>query len=107
MTCTTRARRAPLWLAVLALAAAACSNSSKAEAPAPVSAPATPAATTPASATVPASATTPAEAPGELRAFTGAPTRAVWVQSDGSDPSAAGDQLVLMGLDPKTGRASA
>jgi len=99
MTCTTRARRAPLWLAALALAAAACSDSSKAEAPAPVSAPATPAATTPASATAPASATTPAEAPGELRAFTGAPTRVVWVQSDGSDPFAAGDQLVLMGLD--------
>jgi hypothetical protein len=40
----------------------------------------------------------------EVRALTGARTRAVWVQSDGTDPRAAGDQLVLMGLDTHDGR---
>ena len=57
--------------------AAACSNASQAVDP-------------------PASAV---EAPATgLRAFTGAATRVVWVQSDGTDPLAAGDQLILMGL---------
>ncbi len=69
-----------LWLvapaAVLATAAA-CSNASQAVDP-------------------PASAV---EAPATgLRAFTGAATKVVWVQSDGTDPFAAGDQLILMGL---------
>lgn len=40
----------------------------------------------------------------EVRALTGAPTRVVWVQSDGTDPRAAGDQLVLMGLDTHDGK---
>lgn len=40
----------------------------------------------------------------ELRAFTGAPSRVVWVQGDGSDPYAAGNNLVLMGLDSEDGR---
>jgi hypothetical protein len=40
----------------------------------------------------------------EVRAVTGAPTRAVWVQSDGNDPRASGDQLVLMGFDTEDGR---
>ena len=40
----------------------------------------------------------------EVRSLTGAPTRAVWVQSDGSDPRATGDQLVLMGLDTHDGK---
>ena len=40
----------------------------------------------------------------EVRALTGAPTRAVWVQGDGTDPRAAGDQLVLMGLDTHDGK---
>ncbi|HYN07385.1 MAG TPA: hypothetical protein VES67_08350 [Vicinamibacterales bacterium] len=40
----------------------------------------------------------------ELRALTGAPARAVWVQGDGTDPRAAGDQLILMGLDTQDGR---
>lgn len=35
----------------------------------------------------------------EIRALTGARTRAVWVQGDGTDPFAAGDRLILMGLD--------
>jgi len=39
----------------------------------------------------------------ELRALTGAHTRIVWVQGDGSDPGAEGDQLVLMGLDTDDG----
>ena len=57
--------------------AAACSNASQAVDP-------------------PASAV---EAPATgLRAFTGAATKVVWVQSDGTDPFAAGDQLILMGL---------
>lgn len=38
-------------------------------------------------------------ASGGVRDFTGARTRVVWVQGDGSDPYAAGDSLVLMGLD--------
>lgn len=41
---------------------------------------------------------------GELRALTGAHTRAVWVQGDGTDPRAHGDQLVLMGLDTHDGK---
>jgi hypothetical protein len=41
---------------------------------------------------------------GELRSLTGAHTRAVWVQGDGSDPRALGDQLVLMGLDTHDGK---
>ena len=63
-------------LAVVLATAAACSNASQAVDP-------------------PASAV---EAPATgLRAFTGAATRVVWVQSDGTDPLAAGDQI-LMGL---------
>jgi hypothetical protein len=34
----------------------------------------------------------------ELRKFTGTATKVVWVQSNGSDPFAAGTDLVLMGL---------
>jgi hypothetical protein len=41
-----------------------------------------------------------AGAPGsDLRALTGAHTRVVWVQGDGTDPETEGDQLILMGLD--------
>lgn len=40
----------------------------------------------------------------EVQALTGAPARAVWVQGDGTDPRAAGDQLILMGLDTRDGR---
>ena len=40
----------------------------------------------------------------EVRKFTGAPTRVVWVQSDGTDPFAAGDQLVLMGFSTEDGK---
>lgn len=39
----------------------------------------------------------------ELRALTGAHTRVVWVQGDGTDPDAGGDQLVLMGFDSEDG----
>jgi hypothetical protein len=67
---------------------AACSNPSQADAPAGgVSA-----------------APAPAAPGAEVRKFTGAPTRLVWVQGDGSDPFAAGDQLVLMGLDTEDNR---
>ena len=38
-----------------------------------------------------------------MRALTGAHTRAVWVQGDGSDPRAEGVQLVLMGFDSHDG----
>lgn len=41
---------------------------------------------------------------GELHALTGAHARAVWVQGDGTDPRAQGDQLILMGLDTHDGR---
>jgi hypothetical protein len=40
----------------------------------------------------------------EVRAFTGAHTRVVWVQGDGTDPETEGDQLILMGLDSDDGR---
>jgi hypothetical protein len=44
-------------------------------------------------------------APGnEVRALTGAHTRVVWVQGDGTDPDAVGDNLVLMGFDSDDGR---
>jgi hypothetical protein len=74
-----------LCLMAFVAAAGACSNPSQA-----VDAPAT---------AVDAPATA-AQGPGaEIRKFTGAPTRMVWVQGDGSDPAAGGDQLILMGLD--------
>ena len=41
---------------------------------------------------------------GELRALAGAHARVVWVQGDGTDPRAAGEQLVLMGLDTDDGK---
>ena len=41
---------------------------------------------------------------GELRAVAGAHARAVWVQGDGSDPRAVGNQLVLMGFDTEDGK---
>lgn len=40
----------------------------------------------------------------EVHALTGAHTRVVWVQHDGTDPFAGGDRLVLMGLDTDDGR---
>lgn len=40
----------------------------------------------------------------EVHALTGAHTRVVWVQGDGTDPYAMGDRLVLMGLDTDDGR---
>ena len=43
---------------------------------------------------------------GEVRNLTGAHTRVVWVQQDGTDPLAAGDNLVLMGFDTEDGAAS-
>lgn len=39
----------------------------------------------------------------EVRALTGAHTRVVWVQGDGTDPDAGGDQLILMGFDSEDG----
>ena len=72
-----------LGMAALVGAAAACSNPSQAV-DTPAGAAAGPAA--------------------EIRTFTGAPTRLVWVQSDGSDPFAGGDQLILMGLDTEDSR---
>ena len=46
------------------------------------------------------------EGPGgaEVRTLTGAHTRVVWVQGDGTDPRASGDQLVLMGFDTEDGK---
>ena len=41
---------------------------------------------------------------GELRAVAGAHARAVWVQGDGTDPRAQGDQLVLLGFDTEDGK---
>jgi hypothetical protein len=40
----------------------------------------------------------------DVHALVGAHARVVWVQHDGTDPFAAGDQLVLMGLDTDDGR---
>lgn len=42
--------------------------------------------------------------PNEVRAFTGAHARVVWVQGDGTDPYAAGRDLVLMGFDTDDGQ---
>ena len=39
-----------------------------------------------------------------LRAFTGAHTRVMWVQGDGTDPETEGVNLVLMGLDSEDGK---
>jgi len=41
----------------------------------------------------------PDDVEGEVRGLTGTHTKAVWVQSDGTDPRAQGEQLVLMGFD--------
>ncbi|MGH9199963.1 MAG: TolB family protein [Vicinamibacterales bacterium] len=41
---------------------------------------------------------------GEMRALTGAHSRAAWVQGDGSDPRASGVDLVLMGFDSHDGK---
>lgn len=46
------------------------------------------------------------KASAEVRGLTGAHTRVVWVQGDGTDPRATGDQLVLMGLDSDDGRGA-
>jgi hypothetical protein len=40
----------------------------------------------------------------DVRAFTGARTRIVWVQGDGTDPETEGTNLILMGLDSDDGR---
>jgi hypothetical protein len=40
----------------------------------------------------------------EVRALTGARTRVVWVQGDGTDPTASGTGLVLMGFDTDDGK---
>jgi hypothetical protein len=40
----------------------------------------------------------------EIRSLAGAHTRVVWVQHDGSDPEAVGDQLILMGFDSDDGK---
>jgi hypothetical protein len=84
---------ASVWsLTLLAAFAAACGNSPEAlDAPAGASAP-------------PAAAPAAAGSAAEIRKLTGAPTRIVWVQSDGTDPFAAGDKLVLMGLDTEDGK---
>jgi hypothetical protein len=42
--------------------------------------------------------------PTALRAFTGAHTRVVWVQGDGTDPETEGVNLILMGLDSDDGK---
>lgn len=39
----------------------------------------------------------------EVRALTGAPTRVVWVQGDGTDPFAEGQNLILKGFDTEDG----
>jgi hypothetical protein len=51
-----------------------------------------------------AAAPEPAGPGAELRQLTGAHTRIVWVQGDGTDPSAEGEHLVLMGFDTDDGR---
>src|SRR6185436_181707 len=40
----------------------------------------------------------------DVRALAGALTRIAWVQQDGKDPEAVGDQLILMGLDTDDGK---
>jgi hypothetical protein len=74
----------------------ACSRPSS-----PAEAEAASAAAPPASASAPAPAAAPA---GDVRALTGGRTRVVWVQGDGSDPTASGSNLTLMGFDTDDGR---
>ena len=82
----------PIWFsrrvscAVLAVAAGACSPSSATD-------------TTPPAA--PPAATGPSA---DVRGLTGAHTRIVWVQGDGTDPETEGTNLLLMGLDTDDGR---
>jgi hypothetical protein len=85
-----------LSLLMLVTSVVACSDSSQAVdgSPEPSSPPA-------ASAPAPSA---PAAPDSSTRKLTGAPTRVVWVQGDGSDPFAAGDQLILMGLDTEDGK---
>ena len=40
----------------------------------------------------------------DLKTFTGAHTRLVWAQGDGTDPAAEGTQLILMGFDSDDGK---
>jgi len=47
---------------------------------------------------VPRASNGPTGPAAELRTFTGTATKVVWVQSDGSDPYARGDNLVLLGI---------
>ena len=58
-----------------------------------------------ATALVAACSTESHEGPGaDVRQFTGSHTRVVWVQQDGGDPYAAGDNLLLFGMDSDDGR---
>ncbi len=83
-----------LVLCLFAAGAAACSQPSQAVDSGSAAAPSA----------ASAASTPKAAPPSDVRAFTGAPTKLVWVQSDGSDPFAAGDRLVLMGLDTEDGK---
>src|SRR5262245_51936820 len=87
--------------ALLCLAVTGCREPSAAPAPraetTPTPAPAVPVATGMAESTRTGNA-------GGVHALTGARTRIVWVQGDGTDPYAAGNALVLMGLDSDDGK---
>src|SRR5262245_12772705 len=52
----------------------------------------------------PAAATTRPATAADVYRLTGAHTRVVWVQGDGTDPYAAGNAIVLMGLDTDDGK---
>lgn len=84
----TRSRVGCAALALLSLLIAGCSADS---------------ATTNETATT-AQRAAPKGPPSELRAFTGAHTRVVWVQGDGTDPETEGVNLILMGSDSDDGQ---
>jgi hypothetical protein len=94
---------ARLACALLCFSAVACRAPSAA--PAPNSPPPSNAAPAPSTAPAPA-AVEPARkgTAAGVHALTGTRARLVWVQGDGTDPYAAGNSLVLMGLDTEDGK---
>jgi hypothetical protein len=94
-------RRSLIACACLAVAAAACGDDARSAAPAAK------AAESSAPAAAGADQQTSAARSGaaaSIRALTGTRARVVWVEGDGTDPYAAGTNLVLMGLDTEDGK---
>jgi hypothetical protein len=93
------------WMS-LGLVMGACGTPSAAPEPpaASASASAVSSAATPSSPAQPPSRVAVPPGASDLRSFVGTRTRVLWVQGDGTDPTASGTALVLMGLDTEDGR---